>query len=91
MQRMAKLALRLRESSFKQISCHHSRSRKNSTAFLVSSTVRKSLVSMRKQPDHWWPQLRSRSERRQSSPESFESVFGPGNETCQRFLQPTRF
>ncbi|KAK4022923.1 hypothetical protein OUZ56_008367 [Daphnia magna] len=46
-----------------------------------------SLVSMRKQPDHWWTPFRSsRSERRQPSPESQRRLFGPVNETCQRIL-----
>ena len=56
-------------------------------AFLVPSKRRESLVApMRKQPDHWRTQLRSRSERRQPSPESSRRVFGPDNETCQRIL-----
>lgn len=78
MRRMAKLESPVRESSLAAraaaaaLVAAASRSRRNRTAvaFLVSSKTRESLVSMRKQPDHWWTQPRSRSERRQPSPES---------------------
>lgn len=91
MRRMAKFESPVRESpspaALPSVYSRYSRSGRNRpiVAFLVSSKTRESLVSMRKQPDHWRTQPRSRSERRQSSSES-RRLFGQNNETCQRIL-----